>query len=50
MHDIDQGDESSFQMQDCDAINMRTVHFTTNFRWTAHTNIVLDEVSSDKKL
>ena len=42
MHDIDQDDETSFQMQDYD--------FTTNVRQTAHTNIVYDEISSDRKL
>ena len=50
MHDIDQDDETSFQMQDYDSIKIRTVHFTTDVRWTAHTNIVFDETSSDRKL
>ena len=50
MHDIDQDDETSFQMQDYDSINVRTVCFTTNVCQTAHTNIAFDEISSDRKL
>ena len=50
MHDRDQDDESSFQMQDYDSINIQTVRFTTDVRWTAHTNIVFNEISSDRKL
>ena len=50
MHDIDQDDDTSFQMQDYDLINVRTVHFTTDIHWTAHTNIAFDEISSDRKL
>ena len=50
MHDIDQDDESSFQMQDYDSINIRTVHFMTNVHRTAHTNIVFNEILSDRKL
>ena len=38
IHDIDQDDEPSFQMQDYDSVNVRTVHFTTNVCYTAHTN------------
>ena len=37
MHDIDQDDESSFQMQDYDSINIQTVHFMTYVHRTAHT-------------
>ena len=50
MHDVDQDDESSFQMQDYDSTNVRTVHFTTDVHHTAHTNIAFDEISSDRKL
>ena len=49
MHDIDQ-DEEIFQMQDYDSVNVRTVHFTTDVHHTAHTNIVFDEISRDRKL
>ena len=50
MHDIDQDDDTSFLMQDYDSINIRTVHFTADVHWTAHTNIAFDEISSDRKL
>ena len=50
MHDIDQDDETSFQMQDYDSINVRTVHFTTDVCRIAHTNIAFNEISSDRKL
>ena len=50
MHDIDQDDEPSFQMQDCDSVDVQTVHFTTNVHHKAHTNIAFDEISSDSKL
>ena len=50
MHDIDQDDETSFQMQDYDSINVRTVHFTTDVHQTAHTNIAFDKILSDRKL
>ena len=50
MHDIDQDDETSFQMQDYDSINVQTVRFMTDVHWTAHTNIAFDEISSDRKL
>ena len=50
MHDIDQDDETSFQMQDYDSVNVQTVHFTTDVRHTSHTNIAFNEISSDKKL
>ena len=50
MHDIDQDDDTSFQMQDYDSINVRTVCFTTDVHQTAHTNITFDEISSDRKL
>ena len=49
MHDIDQ-DEEVFQMHDFDPVNVQTVHFTTDVHHTAHTNIVSDELSSDRKL
>ena len=49
MHDIDQ-DEEVFQMQDYDSVNVQTVHFTIDVRHTAHTNIVFDEILSDRKL
>ena len=50
MHDIDQDDELSFQMQYYDSVNVRTVPFTTNVHHIAHTNIAFDEISSDRKL
>ena len=50
MHDIDQDDVTSFQMQDYDSINVQTVCFTTDVHRTAHTNIAFDEISSDRKL
>ena len=50
MHDIDQDDESSFQMQDYDSMSVRTVHFTTDVHHTAHTNIAFNEISSNRKL
>ena len=50
MHDIDQDDDTSFQMQDYDSINVQTVCFTTDIHWTAHTNFAFDEISSDRKL
>ena len=33
-----------------DAIDVRTVHFTTNVKYTHNANIAFDEVSSDRKL
>ena len=50
MHDIYQDDETSFQMQDYDSINIQTVRFMTDVHWTAHTSIVFNEISSDRKL
>ena len=50
MHDIDQDDEPSFQMQGYDSVNVQTVCFTTDVRHTAHTNIAFNEISSDRKL
>ena len=50
MHDIDQDDETSFQMQDYDSINVQTVCFMTDVCRTAHTNIAFNEISSDRKL
>ena len=49
MHDIDQ-DEEVFQMQHYDLVNVQTVHFTTAIHHTAHTNMVFDEISNDRKL
>ena len=37
-------------MHKYDAINVRTVHFTTDVRHTHNANIVFDEASSDRKL
>ena len=37
-------------MQDYDSDNVQTVNFTTDVHHTAHTNIVFDEISSDRKL
>ena len=50
IHDSDQQEDESFQLEDYDSIHMRTVHFPTNVHHTAHTNIAFDEISSDKKL
>ena len=50
MHDVDQQENESFQLEDYDSVNVRTVHFTTNVCHTAHTNIDFDEISSDRKL
>ena len=49
IHNIDQ-DEEVFQMKDYDSVNVQTVHFTTDVCHTAHTNIISDEISSDRKL
>ena len=50
MHDVDHQEDESFQLEDYDSVNVRTVHFTTDVRHTAHTNIAFDEISSDRKL
>ena len=39
-----------FQMQDYDSINIQTLCFMIDVCQTAHTNIVFDEISSDRKL
>ena len=50
IHDVNQQEDESFQLEDYDSVNMRTVHFTTDVHYTAHTNIAFNEISSDKKL
>ena len=37
-------------MHEYDTVNVRTMHFTTNVKYTHNANIVFDEVSSDRKL
>ena len=37
-------------MYEYDTINVRTVHFTTNVKYTHNANIAFDEVPSDRKL
>ena len=49
MHDLEKGDDP-FAMHEYDAINVRTMHFTTNVKYTHNANIAFDEVSSDRKL
>ena len=49
MHEVDKEDDP-FAMYEYDAINVRTVHFTTNVKYTHNANIAFDEVSSDRKL
>ena len=49
MHELENGDDP-FAIHEYDAINVRTVHLTTNVKYTHNANIVFDEVSSDKKL
>ena len=49
MHELEKG-ENSFAMHEYDAINIRTVCFTTNVKYTHNVNIAFDEVSSDRKL
>ena len=49
MHELEKGD-NPFEMHEYDAINVRTVHFTTNVKYTHNANIAFDEVSSDRKL
>ena len=46
MHDVDQQEDKSFQLEDYDSVNVRNVCFTTDVHHTAHTNIA----SSDRKL
>ena len=50
MHDLDQQEDKSFQLEDYDSVNVRTLHFTTDVHNTAHTNIAFNEISSDRKL
>ena len=49
MHEVEKEDDP-FAMYEYDAINVRTVHFTTNVKYTQNANIAFDEVSSDRKL
>ena len=49
MHELGKGD-NPFAMHVYDAINVRTVHFTTNVKCTHNANIAFVEVSSDRKL
>ena len=49
MHEVDKEDDP-FAMYGYDAINVRTVHFTTNVKYTHNANIAFDQVSSDRKL
>ena len=49
MHEVDKEDDP-FAMYEYDAINVRTVHFTTNVKYTHNANIAFNEVSSDRKL
>ena len=49
MLELEKGD-NPFEMHEYDAINVRTVHFTTNVKYTHNANMAFDEVSSDKKL
>ena len=49
MHELEKGD-NPFAMHENDAVNVRTVHFTTNVKYTHNANIAFDEVSSDRKL
>ena len=49
MHEVEKEDDP-FAMYEYDAINVRTVRFTTNVKYTHNANIAFDEVSSDRKL
>ena len=49
MHELEKGDDS-FAMHEYDAINVRTVHFTTDDKYTHSVNNAFDEVSSDRTL
>ena len=49
MYEVEKGD-NPFAMHDYDDINVRTMHLTTNVKYTHNANIVFDEVSSDRKL
>ena len=42
MHELEKGD-NPFAMHEYDAINVRTVHFTTNVKYTHNANIAFDE-------
>ena len=44
MHEVEKGDDP-FAMHEYDAIDVRTVHFTTNVKYTHNANIAFDEVS-----
>ena len=43
MHEVEKGDDP-FAMHEYDAINVTTVHFTTNVKYTHNANIAFDEV------
>ena len=49
MHEVEKEDDP-FSMYEYDAISVRTLHFTTNVKYTHNANIAFDEVSSDRKL
>ena len=49
MHELEKGDDP-FAMHEYDTINVRTVCFTTNVKYTCNVNIAFDEISSDRKL
>ena len=49
MHEVEKEDDP-FAMHEYDAINVRTVCFTTNVKYTHNANIVFHEVSCDRKL
>ena len=49
MHEVEKEDDP-FAMHEYDTINVRTVRFTTNVKYTHNANIAFDEVSSDRKL
>ena len=49
MHELEKGD-NPFAIHEYDTINVRTVHFTTNIKYTHNANIAFDEVSRDRKL
>ena len=49
MHEVEKED-NPFSMDEYDAINARTMCFTTNVKYTNNANIAFDEVSSYRKL
>ena len=49
MHELEKGN-NLFEMHEYDAINVKTVCFTTNVKYTHSANIAFDEVSSGRKL